>query len=88
MAAPELLQYISQSKAAGFTEAQIQTALRTAGWAEEAITEAFSGTTAITPSPSPAATAPNAPANTEAELARIQSELEEAKKKFHPHADQ
>ncbi len=91
MVTPELLQYITQSKTAGFSTAQIEAALRAAGWAEDAITEALYGATAVSAtrsnpqtniSPSTQAAQP-----TDTELARIQDELEEAKKGFHTHTN-
>ena len=88
MVAPELLQYITQNKAAGFSEEQIIVALRAAGWAEDAIAEALSGSIAV--SGGSVATPPTNPQtgpSTEEELARIQNELAQANNKFHPHQD-
>jgi hypothetical protein len=89
MVAPELLQYITQNKAAGFTEEQIQNALRAAGWAEEMISEAFSSAATISGGGIPLAQSTSQQQSTgiENELTRIQNELEQAKKGFHAHAD-
>ena len=82
MVAPELTQYITQSRAGGFTEEQILGALRAAGWAEDVIAEAFGAPAA--PS-TPQVEQPIPASSTEAELTRIQQELEQTKKRFHTH---
>ena len=87
MVSSEILQYIAQNKAAGFTQEQIVTALRAAGWAEEMIAEAFSGAPTTGGAPAPNTNSEETDQNTEAELARIQNELEQAKGRFHAHAD-
>ncbi|MEI7720098.1 MAG: hypothetical protein WCI89_02735 [bacterium] len=84
MATPELLQYIAQNKAAGSTQEQILAALRAAGWSEDVINDALFGTTSLN-NPN---TDTKPGTSTTAELARIQQELEQNQKRFHPHYTQ
>ena len=74
MVAVELLQYIAQSKAAGFNQEQIADALRTAGWADNIVAEALSGTAAVSAAPlfAPQTSEQQSGQGSVDELARIQ----------------
>ncbi len=88
MITDQLLTYIKDNLQAGYTKADVEVSLRAAGWDAADIAAAFGALAGTPTTPPPAASAPaqrsaqagSTQSDVDAELARIQAELQKAHK--------